>query len=228
MTPDGRCGLRERHLSTGPYYSFGSWLCLDRGSVNSGTHLKTEVHEDLLVFTDCVVAVAIPQFCRDLIKRENGKTIMRHYKLAACATALLSSLVVSSTALAADPKPYIEIGATLSDPGVSDESLHVSGLARAGVEVTSWAAFEVEGLIGLEDAEFTRSNGELRQAGLDAQFGGFLRLGVPIKEQFLPYFKIGYGTAKTTSKRDRDRDGMVITEEREDSFSGIAFGFGAI
>jgi 5-formyltetrahydrofolate cyclo-ligase len=59
MKPDGRCGLRERHLSTGPYYSFGSWLCLDRGSVNSGTHLKTEVHEDLLVFTDCVVAVAL-------------------------------------------------------------------------------------------------------------------------------------------------------------------------
>ena len=57
MNTDGRCGLRERHLSTGPYYSLGSWLCLDRGSVNSGAHLKTEVHEDLLVFTDFVVAV---------------------------------------------------------------------------------------------------------------------------------------------------------------------------
>lgn len=59
MKRDGRCGLRERHLSTGPYCSLGSWLCLDRGSVNSGTHLKTEVHEDLLVFTDFVVAVAL-------------------------------------------------------------------------------------------------------------------------------------------------------------------------
>jgi len=123
---------------------------------------------------------------------------MRHYKPTSYVITLLSTLGVSSTAMAADPKPYIEIGAALSDPGVSDESLHISGIARAGVEVTSWAAFEVEGLIGLEDAEFTRSNGDIRQAGLDSQFGGFLRLGIPIEEQFLPYFKIGYGTAKTT------------------------------
>lgn len=152
---------------------------------------------------------------------------MRFYKSASFAITLLSAICVSSTAMAADPKPYIEIGAALTDPGVSDESLHISGIARAGVEVTSWAAFEVEGLIGLEDAEFTRSNVDIRQAGLDAQFSGFLRLGVPIEEQFLPYFKIGYGTAKTTTKRDRERDGTVTTEEREDSFSGIAFGIGA-
>jgi len=95
---------------------------------------------------------------------------MRHYKPTSYVITLLSTLGVSSTAMAADPKPYIEIGAALSDPGVSDESLHISGIARAGVEVTSWAAFEVEGLIGLEDAEFTRSNGDIRQAGLDSQF----------------------------------------------------------
>ena len=60
---DGRCGLRERHLSTGPYYSLGSWLCSDRGSFNSGAHLKTEVHEDLLASTGIVVAVTFYWQC---------------------------------------------------------------------------------------------------------------------------------------------------------------------
>ena len=151
---------------------------------------------------------------------------MRFYKPVLCTAALFCGLCVSSTAMAADPKPYIEIGAALSDGGFSDEALHVSGIARAGVEVTSWAAFEVEGLIGLEDSEITRSNGDVRQVGLDSQIGGFLRLGIPIDKQFLPYIKLGYGTAKTTSKRERDRDGTVTTEEREDSFSGGAFGIG--
>lgn len=151
---------------------------------------------------------------------------MRFYKPVLCTAALFCGLCVSSTAMAADPKPYIEIGAALSDGGFNDEALHVSGIARAGVEVTSWAAFEVEGLIGLEDSEITRSNGDVRQVGLDSQIGGFLRLGIPIDKQFLPYIKLGYGTAKTTSKRERDRDGTVTTEEREDSFSGGAFGIG--
>jgi len=35
------------------------WLCSDRGSFNSGAHLKTEVHEDFPAFTDIVVTVTL-------------------------------------------------------------------------------------------------------------------------------------------------------------------------
>lgn len=61
---------------------------------------------------------------------------------------------------------------------------------------------------------------------MDSQFGGFVRLGIPIEKQFLPYIRIGYAVAQTSVARTRIRDGETEIRETEDSFSGPALGFG--
>ena len=139
---------------------------------------------------------------------------------------LAINLCLSSAAFAADAKPYIEVGPAWTDAEVSNDSLHLSGLVRAGVEVTSWAAFEIEGIWGLDTVKDVRTNDDEFEGGLDHQFGGYVRLGLPIDDQFLPYVRVGYATAQTSIIRRRIGNGTSDIREREDSFSGPSFGFG--
>lgn len=63
------------------------------------------------------------------------------------------SLGLASTVFAADTQPFAELGASWTDPDLLEESRHVSGLVRGGIEMTYWAAFEVEAILGLDKAE---------------------------------------------------------------------------
>lgn len=48
-------------------------------------------------------------------------------------------------------------------------------------------AFEVQAILGLDKAEEIQTDGEEYKAGMDRQYGGFVRLGIPIEKQFLPF-----------------------------------------
>jgi len=136
------------------------------------------------------------------------------------------SFCLPTAASAADPKVYVEVGAALTDAGFTDGDAHISGLARAGIEVSSWAAIEAEGILGLDDTSDRRSNGDRREKGLNHQFGGFLRLGVPINDKILPYARLGYATAQTSVEIQSTEAGMTEIIKSEDNFGGPAFGFG--
>lgn len=135
-------------------------------------------------------------------------------------------LSLSSIAFASDTKPYVEIGPSWTDSGTLTDSTHVSGVVRAGIEVTPWAAFEVEGILGFGNGQETQPDGDEFEGGLDQQFGGYVRLGIPLDDKFLPYVRLGYATAQTTVTRTRTRDGETTIRETEDSFSGPSAGFG--
>lgn len=147
-----------------------------------------------------------------------------HSVIALTGSALTLSL--SSAAFAGDTKPYVEIGASWTDPDLLEDSQHLSGLVRGGIEVTPWAAFEVEGLLGLTKAEEIQSDGDEFEAGLDSQFGGYIRLGIPIESKFLPYARVGFATAQTSVTRRRMSFGETEIRKTSDSFSGPSFGFG--
>ena len=151
---------------------------------------------------------------------------MKFSQLISTLSGLSFSLCLSSAAFAADPQVYVEIGPALTDAGFTDGDTHISGLARAGVEVTSWAAFEVEGVLGLGNTSDTRSNGDQREKGLNHQFGGFLRLGIPINDKIFPYARLGYAKAQTGVEIRSTDNGMTDIRESEDNFGGPAFGFG--
>ena len=136
------------------------------------------------------------------------------------------SLSLSTAAFASDVKPYVEAGPSWTDSGNLSDPTHLSGLVRAGVEVKSWAALEVEGIIGLGNGEESQSDGDEFKGGLDHQFGGYLRLGIPIEDRYMPYLRVGVATAQTSLTRTRTRNGETTVRETEDRFTGASVGAG--
>ena len=141
-------------------------------------------------------------------------------------TATVSSLLWSATALAQDSKPYVEVGLGYTDADFIENSDHLSGIIRGGYEMAPWAAIEAEAILGLDKGEFEQEDGDEFRVGLEHQFGGYLRLGIPIKDQFLPYIRVGIAAAKTTEERTRIRDDETQIRNRQDKFTGASFGFG--
>lgn len=151
---------------------------------------------------------------------------MRLSKPFSILTGVTLSLSLSAATFASDVKPYVELGPSWTDSGTLSDSTHVSGVVRAGVELKPWAAFEVEGILGLGEGSESQADGDEFKGGLDQQFGGYVRLGIPIEDRYLPYVRLGIATAQTSITRTRTRDGETTIRETEDSFTGASVGFG--
>lgn len=151
---------------------------------------------------------------------------MQIYRYFSVLSGILLSATPASVAIASDTQIYAELGAASSEAVNLEESTHISGIVRAGLELKSWAALEVEGILGLGKGSESQFDGDELEGGLDHQFGGYLRLGYPVEDRYMPYFRVGVASAQTSVTRTRTRNGETTNRKKEDRFTGASVGLG--